>query len=226
MNDSTPQHQKTLTQRTLNILVHAGAIVSLLLLIRAYLTGNLGFNPIEAATRQTGRIAIAFLLLSLICTPINRLFRLPLVGKLRKPLGLYAAFFALLHFAIFAIWDYGLNLALIWTEIIQKPFIILGAVGLLILVLLGVTSFRTLQRKMGRLWKTLHRLVYLAGVLIVVHYFLAVKGNLFSLQGGYTGALIAGSSLLVLLILRLPAVYQPLRKGLGNKSAKKPEKNA
>ena len=174
------------------------------------LTGWLGFNPIETALRWTGRLAVVLLLLSLTCTPLNKIFKLPRIGRLRKPLGLYAALYAALHFAAFAVWDYSLQLDTIWSEIFNKPFILLGLAALVILSLLAATSFRYWLRKLGKKWFRLHRLVYAAAVLVILHYLLAVKGDLFSLQGNYLPPLIASGILLLLFILRIPPVNRLL----------------
>lgn len=193
------------------VLVHLGAVLPLILLGWDLLQGDLGFNPVETVMQRTGKLGMIFLILSLSCTPINKIFKLPAVGRLRKPLGLYAALFAFLHFAAFAIWDYQLNLPLIWNEIVTKPFIIFGAIALVILLILAATSFKTLQQKMGKTWVWLHRLVYLAGVLVVVHYLLSIKGDIFSFQGDFALPIIALVVVSLLLIVRLPAFYQFLR---------------
>lgn len=193
------------------VLVHIGAVIPLILLGWDMLQGNLGFNPVETVMQRTGNLGMIFLILSLSCTPINKIFKLPAVGRLRKPLGLYAALFAFLHFAAFAIWDYQLNLPLIWNEIITKPFIIFGAIALLILLVLAATSFKSLQRKMGKTWVWLHRLVYLAGVLVVIHYLLSIKGDIFSFQGDFALPIIALVVVSLLLMVRIQAFYQFLR---------------
>ena len=80
----------------------------------AFWRNQLGFNPVETALQRTGQIALVFLLISLACTPIQRLFRWPMMLRLRKIFGLYATLYTFTHFATFAIWDYGLNLPLLW----------------------------------------------------------------------------------------------------------------
>ncbi len=196
----------------LRISAFVGGILPLILLAQAYFSGKLGFNPVEAVIHRTGQTAVVFLLLSLACTPIHLMFKSPSIGKLRKPLGLFAALYAALHFAAFALWDYQLNLSLIWMEITRRPFILIGAAALVILLALAVTSFKTMQRKMGKWWKLLHRLAYVAGILVVAHYLLAVKGNLFSLQGAYGAPLLAGSFLFILLMVRLPFISRFLKR--------------
>jgi sulfoxide reductase heme-binding subunit YedZ len=195
-------------EKILRVTVIVIGWLPLVFLLENFLSGDLGFNPIETILRRTGRIAVLFLLLSLLCTPINKIFKLPLIGRLRKPLGLFAALYAGLHFATFAIWDYQLDLRLIWSAILEKPFILLGAVALVILTILAGTSFRKAQQKLGKTWIWLHRTVYLAAILAIIHYLLAVKGDLFSLQGNYTLPLLAAGALLVLFVLRIPGVYR------------------
>jgi methionine sulfoxide reductase heme-binding subunit len=197
--------------------VHAAGWLPFSLLIIAYFTNNLGFNPVEGVLRWTGRGAVVFLLLSLAPTPAHKIFVLPKILRLRKPLGLYAALYAGLHFVAFAVWDYGFNISFIWREIQEKPFIIYGLISLLILLLLTVTSFRSVQRLMGKTWRWLHRLVYAAGILAILHYLLAIKGNLFSLQGAYAPALIAAAALSLLLLLRVPAIHKFLRQHITQK---------
>jgi sulfoxide reductase heme-binding subunit YedZ len=188
-------------------------------LVWAFWGNQLGFNPVETALQRTGQIAVSFLLLSLAFTPLRRLFKWPILLKFRKIFGLYASLYAFTHFATFAIWDYGLNLPLIWMEIQEKPFILLGFAALIILLVLAATSFRYWQKKLGKGWRSLHRLVYLAAVLVLVHYFLAVKGDIFSLQGDYGAPLVAGIILILLFLLRFPFIYRPLQRLINRKGA-------
>jgi sulfoxide reductase heme-binding subunit YedZ len=204
-------NKKNRDKNWLNLIVLIGGVIPLILLGWSALQGNLGFNPVQTVMQRTGNLGMIFLILSLSCTPINKIFKLPAVGRLRKPLGLFAALYAFLHFAAFAIWDYQLNLGLIWNEIRTKPFIIFGAIALVILLILAATSFKSLQRKMGKTWVWLHRLVYVAGVLVVVHYLLSIKGDLFNLQGDFALPIIALVIVSLLLMVRIPAFYQFLR---------------
>ncbi len=199
------------TVKWLRILVNVGGWVPLLILTIKYFTNNLGFDPIQSALLRTGRYAVLFLILSLTCTPIRKILKIYVVSVLRKPLGMFAALYAGLHFAIYAIWDFQLNFKLIWQAIIEFPFIILGAITLLILAILAATSFQKIQRKMGKKWDLLQRTVYIAAVLDIIHYLLAIKGDLLSLQGNYTWPLIAASALLILFILRIPWVIRTLK---------------
>ena len=215
MNDHPAKRKESISAKILRSAVVIGGWLPLFLLAWNAISSNLGFNPIETVLRYTGRVAVIFLLLSLTCTPLHRIFKLPAVRRLRKPLGLFAALYAMIHFITFALWDYQLDLSLIWLEISQKPFILIGTAALIILVLLTATSFKSVQRKMGKGWIKLHRLVYAAGVLVSVHYLFAIKGDLFSLQGAYGPPIIAGSVLILLLALRLPFIYRPLHRLIG-----------
>lgn len=207
-------------KKWLRIGVHLGGILPLLFLSWDFLRGTLGFNPIQTVLHRTGHTAVVFLLLSLTCTPIHKIFIVPTIARLRKPLGLYAALYAFLHFAAFAVWDYGLNFNLIWGEISEKPFILIGLAALFILIILVATSFRFWRQKLGSWWTWLQGLTYVAGLLVVLHYLLAVKGDLFSLQGAYGAPLLAGAFLILLLVLRFPAIYMPLRRLFGREKIK------
>lgn len=193
------------------IAVHVAAWAPLTWLIWAWFSNRLTINPIQAATQRSGQFAIILLLLSLACTPLNSLFGFRAALKVRRALGLYSFLYAAIHFTIFLALDYQFDWRLIGQTILEKRFILVGATALLILAALAATSFDWFKKRMGKRWKTLHRLVYLAGGLVILHFAWARKGNLFSLQGDITLPLFAGSILAMLLILRLPPVRRKLR---------------
>lgn len=211
MNQQLEDRKQESQRFQLKVLANITGVLPLILLVGSYVRGELGFNPVEAALQKTGQIAVVFLVLTLAVSPLRRLLHIPIIRHLRKPLGLYAALYAVLHFLIFIWWDYGLDFGLIWAEISAKPFIIIGLIALVILLVLSATSFRTMQRKLGMKWVWLHRLTYLAGILAIVHYLLAVKGNLLTLQGNYALPLVLGVILLVLLALRLPFIKRSMK---------------
>lgn len=213
MKQDKKRHQ---IEKWLLIALHVSSLLPLVRMVWAALRGTLGFNPVETTMRQSGRTAVTLLLLSLTITPLQVILNLPALVRVRKPLGLYAALYAGLHFAAFAIWDYGLNLILIWREFSQKPYLLLGLGALLILTMLAITSTRGWRIKLRSGWRWLQRTVYLAAVLAMAHYLLAVKGDLFTLQGNYTRPLITLIVLLILFLLRLPFIYLPLKKRLGH----------
>ena len=155
--------------------VHLGSLIPLIVLIIDALTANLTANPIQELSQRTGRIAIIWLMLSLSCTPLNIVFGLKPANQVRRPLGLYTAFYAGIHFLIFLILDYNLNLSLIGKAVIEKPFIVLGSISILILLSLTLTSTKKSMKRLGKKWKQLHSLVYLVGILIMIHYIWALK---------------------------------------------------
>ncbi len=191
-------------------LTHILCWLPLVSLVLAYLTGNLTINPIQAATQRSGDFAIILLLISLSMTPLHVLFNLPQLLKLRRPLGLYAFFYATLHMLTYTGWDYQFDFPQIYASIAEKPYMIIGLLALSLLTPLAVTSHRWWQKRLGKTWKRLHQLVYLAAVLAVVHLAMAVKGDFLRLQGDIWKPLAAMSVLVLLMIVRLP----PLRKAL------------
>jgi sulfoxide reductase heme-binding subunit YedZ len=195
----------------LQILVHASAWGLLAWLVWSYFGGGLGVNPIQAATQWAGRFALIYLLLSLACTPLNTLFGFRQALKVRRALGLYAFTFAAVHLGIFIGLDYVFDWTLLWLDVANKRYVFVGAGALLILLALAATSFRWSMRALGKNWKRLHRLVYLAGMLVVVHYAWAKKGDLFRLQGDIWLPLAAGVLLLFMLLVRVPAVRNLVR---------------
>lgn len=196
----------------LQILTHLSAWVPLILLAWAYLTDNLTVNPIQAAQQRTGFIAIVLLMLSLACTPLQTITRFRPLINLRRPLGLYAFFYAAIHIFLFVGVDYGFQLRLILLDVSDKRYILVGLAAFLILIPLAVTSIRWFVRKMGKKWKQLHRLVYLVGILAVLHFAWAVKGDFLRLQGDVIRPLLAGIVLLILLLARIPAIRRRLSR--------------
>jgi methionine sulfoxide reductase heme-binding subunit len=194
----------------LQILVHTSAWIPLIVLLVDYQTGNLTINPYQAAERRAGNIALILFLLSLACTPVNMLFKLPAVIKIRRPLGLYGYMYAAIHLFIFIGLDYGFDLELILLDVGEKRFIFAGLTAFIILSLLAITSFRWWMVRLARRWKQLHRLVYVANLVIVLHFAWAVKGDFFRLQGEVLRPLLALSAVTTLLVLRIPAVRKKL----------------
>jgi sulfoxide reductase heme-binding subunit YedZ len=192
------------------IAVHIGAWLPLVYLIWAYATNNLTFNPVQAATQRTGFTALVLLVLSLACTPVNAIFRFKPALKVRRALGLYAFLYAVLHIWLFAGVDYQLNLGFILADTGKKPYIWVGLSTGIILLLLASTSFQWSIKRLGKNWKRLHKLVYLAGVLDVLHFAWARKANLFALSGDVWQPLLFVALLGLLLVVRIPVVRKRL----------------
>ena len=196
----------------LRYLVHILAWIPAVFLAYNALTDNLTANPIQAATQRTGLAAITLLGISLACTPINLVFHLRIVLPLRRTLGLYAFFYALLHLILFAVVDYGLDLELILGSILKKPYIIVGTFGFIILVMLALTSFNWTMKKLGKNWKKLHSLVYLAAMVLGLHFAWALKGDIFRLSGDIFWPAVYLVLMTIFLVVRLPAVKKMLLK--------------
>jgi sulfoxide reductase heme-binding subunit YedZ len=187
------------TTLVVQVAVHVAALTPLAWLLIDAWRGALTVNPIQALTLRTGKYALILLTLSLACTPVVSLLGLRPAARWRRPLGVYAALYAGLHFLIFAVLDYGLDPLLLREAIFEKPFALVGFAAGLILLPLALTSTASAMRRMGARWKRLHRLVYLAGGLAVLHYTWAVKADL-------SQPLLFAAAIGLLLALRLPWV--------------------
>lgn len=127
-------------------------------------------NPLEFVTRSTGTWALVFLCASLSMTPLRRLTGQGYWMKLRRMLGLYCFFYAVLHVALWVWVDQGLDPAAMWRDVLKRPFITAGFVAFVLLIPLAATSTQGMIRRLGRHWTQLHRLVYLIAVAAILHY--------------------------------------------------------
>ena len=192
----------------LRVAYHAVGLFPLAWLIFDFWFGLLGAEPIRAMILRTGKAAIIMLTLSLACTPVGYLFRWKEANLVRRPLGLYAFMYVCLHFLIFTWLDYALILPLIVEEIVVRRYALVGFTAFLLLIPLAVTSTKGWQKRLGKRWKTLHKVVYLIAVLAVAHYIWLVKN-------AYTQPLLFAAAVGLLLLLRVPAVKQALLRARG-----------
>jgi sulfoxide reductase heme-binding subunit YedZ len=162
---------------------------------------RLTVNPIQEITDRTGTTALVLLILTLTCTPLNRFLGWRWTQPLRRPLGLWGFFYAALHLFTFAVVDYALDPGLIWEAIAEKRFVLAGFSAFVLLVPLALTSTRGWMRRLGRRWTVLHRLIYLALPLVILHYVWLVKSDRHI-------PLLYGAAVALLLALRTP----PLRR--------------
>lgn len=190
--------------RPMHWLVHGYAWSGLVVMAYDFFAGRLGPNPVQALEQRSGRHAFALLLLSLACTPLNALFGWKNVLKYRRMLGLYAALYAAIHALIFVDLDYGLAWDVFRQTVIEKPYILYGMTAFLMLIPLAATSFDIWKARLGKNWKRMHRLVYLAASIAILHSALSKKGDLFRLQGDILRPLVYSLLLVFLLALRLP----------------------
>jgi len=194
----------------LQIAVHIYAWSALAHILFDFATGNISPNPIQELEQRTGRHAITLLVLALACTPLNTLFRWSELLKRRRTLGLYAFMYASIHVLIFINLDYGLAWSLIIQTIFEKPYIVVGVLGFLMLIPLAATSFDIWKKRLGKNWKRLHQTIYFTVPLLILHYAWGKKGDFFALQGDIIRPLIYGLVVVLLLIMRIPAVRRAL----------------
>jgi sulfoxide reductase heme-binding subunit YedZ len=168
-------------------------------LVTLGVTGGLGANPIEFITRSTGTWTLVGLLLTLSITPLRRLTGWAALVRHRRMLGLFAFFYASLHFVTYIWLDQFFDLASVARDIVKRPFITVGFAAFVLLMPLALTSTQVMMRRLGRRWQQLHRLVYGIAILGVLHYLWLVKQDLGQ-------PLIYGGVLALLLGARLPRV--------------------
>ncbi|MEQ1662285.1 MAG: protein-methionine-sulfoxide reductase heme-binding subunit MsrQ [Thiobacillus sp.] len=179
-------------------------LLPLLRLVAQGVTEGLGANPIEFITRSTGTWTLVGLMVTLAITPLRRLTGRNELARYRRLFGLFAFFYASLHFTTYFWLDQFFDLAAIARDILKRPFITLGFAAFILLIPLAVTSTNAMMRRLGRRWQTLHRLVYLIASFGVLHYMWLVKKDL-------TQPLIYAGVLAVLFALRIPGVVAWLK---------------
>ncbi len=160
----------------LKIAVFLASLLPLVRLLWLGFHGGLGANPIEFITLSTGTWTLTFLLITLTVTPLRRLSGWQWPIRLRRMLGLFAFFYACLHFVTYIWLDQFFDLTGIYLDIFKRPFITIGFTSFLLLIPLALTSTQGMMRRLGgRNWQRLHRLVYLIAIGGVVHYWWLVK---------------------------------------------------
>ncbi len=196
------------------VAAHVWALAPLAILIYVIAADRLTANPIEDVTRRLGRDALLILTLSLAVTPLvwmleriasRRVGGAARAGRrlgsalrpLRRTFGLYAFFYASLHLFVFAVIDFGLDPALLVDAVLKKRYALVGLAAFLILTALAVTSTQGWRRRLGMAWKKLHRLVYVAAGLVVLH-------NLWAAKAVTTGRLAWAALIAGLLVARIP----------------------
>ena len=192
---------RALQANWLRIITHVGSLVPLVVLLWDAAQHRLTVNPIQEATFRTGKTALVLLVLSLACTPVNTLLGFRPALRVRRALGLYAFMYAAIHFVIFVGLDYGLDLGLLREAIFEKRYALVGFAAFLVMLPLAITSTKGSMKRLGRTWKRLHQWVYVAALLVIVHYVWLVKADI-------REPLLYGALVVLLLLLRIPAIRQ------------------
>ena len=141
------------------------------------LRGELGANPVETVTHVTGEWTLRLLLATLAVTPLRRILGRPGLAPYRRTLGLLAFTYACLHLATYVALDLTFDLGAVAEDVAKRPYITVGFTAFCLLVPLAATSTRAMVRRLGRRWVTLHRLVYVAATLGIVHFLWLVKAD-------------------------------------------------
>lgn len=158
---------------------------------------QLGANPIEFITRSLGTWTLVFLLITLSITPLRKLSNWSWLIRLRRMAGLFAFFYALLHFITYIWLDQFFDLGDIYRDVIKRPFITIGFAAFVLLIPLAITSTNAMMKKLGgKRWQMLHRLIYPVAIFAVLHYWWLVKKDI-------TQPVIYASVLAVLLAYRV-----------------------
>jgi methionine sulfoxide reductase heme-binding subunit len=164
--------------RLTKIALFPAALVPLGLLIGKALHDGLGANPIERITHSTGDWTLIFILLTLSITPLRRITRQYWLIGIRRMVGLFAFFYGSLHFLTYIWLDKFFDLHEMWKDIAKRPFITIGFSAFVLMIPLALTSTAwSIRRLGGKNWQRLHRLIYLTGILAVIHYWWLVKAD-------------------------------------------------
>lgn len=153
------------------LLAHVLALAPLVTLIFYYLRDDLTANPIRYLTLRTGTVGLILLVASLACTPVSILFGWRQVIQIRRTFGLYAFMYITLHLLVYAVVENRLEFQFIWRDLGERRAMLIGVPAFLLLVPLAITSTSGWQRRLGRRWRMLHWLVYLATPLSVLHFY-------------------------------------------------------
>jgi methionine sulfoxide reductase heme-binding subunit len=183
-----------------------------------YYSDDLTANPIEFITRFTGSWALLILLASLAVTPLRKLTGWNELIKLRRMLGLFAFFYAALHFTTYMVLDLFFDFAAIGKDILKRPYITVGFTALVLMIPLALTSNAAMIRRLGKRWQQLHYLVYVIAILGVVHFYWLVKADI-------RRPVQYGAALALLLGFRLAVRLQAFQKSSASSRAKRPLRN-
>ena len=172
------------------------ALIPFIWLLLKVFQNDLGPDPAQALSIETGEWTLRFLLLTLAITPFRQIFRMVEIARLRRMIGLFAFFYASTHFLSWMAFILGFRWLAIAEELVERPYITVGFLAYVILFLLGVTSTNSMVRRLGKNWKRLHKFVYAASILAIVHL-------LWILRTDVTEAVIYGVLLAILLGYRI-----------------------
>ena len=158
--------------------VFVNALVPLVLLLWDLYRKQVGPNPLDFATKTSGMLTLIFLSLTVAVTPLRKIFGINSLVKVRRMLGLFAFFYGSLHLLTYIWFDRQFNFISVGQDVVKRPFILAGMTAFLLMVPLAITSTNKMVKRLGgKSWARLHRLVYLAAIAAVVHFWMLVKSD-------------------------------------------------
>jgi len=160
----------------IKVLMFLLALAPFLRMAYAVATGQ-PVDPVAYLTHASGDWALYLLCTTLAVTPLRRLSGWNWLVRLRRMLGLFAFFYALMHFLTFFWFDHGFDVAAMWKDVVKRPFITVGFIAFVLLIPLAATSTKGMIRRLGRNWTRLHRLIYPIAVLAILHYWWMKAGK-------------------------------------------------
>jgi sulfoxide reductase heme-binding subunit YedZ len=164
--------------RFAKLVLFINGLVPLTLLLWDWYRKQVGANPLEFVTRTTGMLTLIFLLISLAVTPARRITGLNWLIKFRRMLGVFAFFYGSLHLMTYLAFDRFFHLLTVPADVTKRPFIAIGMTAFFLMLPLAITSTDKMVKRLGgKRWARLHRVVYLAGILGVLHYYMLVKSD-------------------------------------------------
>lgn len=164
-------------------------------------------DPVELLTNESGEFALRILILTLLMTPLQHVTGWHFPARVRRMLGLYAFFYALIHFSVYLFLDLQLNFSVLWDDIIKRKYITIGFIAFVLMLPLAITSNDALLRSMGfGRWKKLHRAVYFIAPLAALHFFWQVRGT------DWGEAALYFCIIFMLLILRIPSIAMKIKR--------------
>ena len=164
--------------RLIKSIIFILCLLPLALLFRNFYFDELGANPFEVLTRSTGEWTLRFVLITLAMTPLRRITGAAWPLRFRRMFGLFTFFYVCVHLLTYLWLDHFFDWEEIVTDIVKRPYITLGMLAFLFLTPLALTSTKKMMKRLGKRWKSLHKLIYAIAVLGVLHFLLLVKADL------------------------------------------------
>jgi len=160
------------------LVIFINSLVPLVLLLWDVYRKQVGPNPLDFATKTTGMLTLIFLSLTVAVTPLRKIFGINSLVKYRRMIGLFAFFYGSLHLLTYIWFDRLFNLKSVGQDVVRRPFILVGMTAFFLMVPLAITSTNKMVKRLGgKRWARLHRLVYVAAIAGVVHFWMLVKSD-------------------------------------------------